>query len=207
MTGGGDEAGNPVLTFWLGVTCASMRSSSSRCRSPGSTPPGRRPVRHSSPRSSWRLPGGGDVLFGRARAWFSTVFNDADAVLDLGDPTARVLAGKALFRYKGGAAIYGDPSGVVRFTVRVEVKDDRYRLTIGRFEHDALDPVHAVNFGLLRDVEDLTADQCVPRVACTAKKWRVQTWTNLKAAAMSTSASLAASLEAAMKPAASSDDW
>lgn len=51
--------------------------------------------------------GSADELYRRARAWFSSAFDNADAVLDLEDPVGHHLSGKALAKFSqssiGGA--------------------------------------------------------------------------------------------------------
>jgi hypothetical protein len=157
------------------------------------------------------VPGSADDLYRRARAWFSSAFNDAHEVLDLEDPIGHHLKAKPLTRFSqsfiGGA---DSTAGVIRYVVSIDTKEGRYRATIGSFEHHATGGKITVDFGLLNTHEDPGADQCTPRMYCSAESWRMRVWAELKDEASLTARSLLASLKVAMAkstPVGGDDDW
>ena len=74
-----------------------------------------------------------DELYNRARAWFSSSFNSAKAVLDMDDRQAGKLIGKGTD--KGTFEVLFTPFlFTVKFEVYITVKDNRYRYEITQFE-------------------------------------------------------------------------
>lgn len=69
--------------------------------------------------------------------WFAKSYNSANDVIQMIDKDAGVLIGKGSFSYSYGRAIYGCWDGYINYTIKVEIKDNRYRIELSNFNHDA----------------------------------------------------------------------
>ncbi len=102
---------------------------------------------------SWQrvveVPGSPDDLYTRARLWFAESFVDSDSVLEIEDKGERLLLGKGRVQFANTAVLLGSGGldGFVRFTIRVETKDQRYRVTISNLVHE---PSSGLSIGQLR---------------------------------------------------------
>lgn len=172
-------------------------------------PPPRTPEQALEFQAIETAPGTADELYRRARAWYSRVFNNSSAVLDLEDPVDHRLVGKANVPFSQSFPSGSDATrGVIRYTVTVETKDGRYRATIGTFVHQATTSSgYAVDFGVLSGLQDPGPNQCSQPKLCVAESWRVRVWSDLKATATTAARPLLTSLVAEMATPAAPDDW
>jgi opacity protein-like surface antigen len=76
-----------------------------------------------------------DELYSRAREWFATNFGSAKAVLEMDDREAGKLIGNAnsQFMLVFGGILASTPMRLWR-TIRVELKDGKYRYTLANFD-------------------------------------------------------------------------
>lgn len=84
-----------------------------------------------------------DVLYRRARRWFSLAFNDAETVLDLEDPVDHVLIAKASMGTPG-SELFMTADTRTSYRVTVETQEARFRIVVGPFQPDGL-PVLTVD--------------------------------------------------------------
>jgi len=142
---------------------------------------------------------GGD-LYTLARSWFVETFNDSDSVLEVEDKDNFILMGKGAFTCAPIAISLGGlrDSGRVHFTIRVEAKDGRARITLSNFKHQ--NPVE--EFGVLTSASE--PDKCVPW--CGMGKLRAKAWLDLKTQAETNAAGLIGSLRSALTE-APDDEW
>lgn len=79
-----------------------------------------------------------DELFASSRQWIAETFRSSKAVIDLEDKTEGVIVGNAAIPYPkaGCAGLYCAviADWQVRFKVRIDVKDDRFRVTFSDLE-------------------------------------------------------------------------
>ncbi|MBP9946337.1 MAG: DUF4468 domain-containing protein [Vicinamibacteria bacterium] len=138
-----------------------------------------------------------DQLYSAALAWFPTAFKSGKAVLDVQDKAAGKLIGKAVERWEAPALLARTPlSGAVSYLVTIDVKDGRYRYTVGPFVHEPKTPP---GYGTVTD------DQQAPVSGVASSGSDKKNWTALQKLSRETAASLAESLRAAMaKP---PDNW
>ncbi len=79
-----------------------------------------------------------EELFIRARAWFAESFTDSKSVLQINDKESGELVGKALFGYTSGVFMgSGARQGHIKYTIKILVKDGRYKYVIEDFIHEA----------------------------------------------------------------------
>ncbi len=141
-------------------------------------------------------------LYALARDWFTKTFVSSEAVLEVQDPARGVLDGKAAFAVSGDQPFVDDGiTGVVRYSIRVEVKDGRARCTLSRFTHRSTWLKWQVSFGVLTTAEDPGKE------VFSMKKWRIENNAQLKDAASRNVEAIFASLRAALTAPARGDDW
>ncbi len=147
-----------------------------------------------------------DQLYSAALTWFGQTFGSGKEVLQTQDREGGTLVGRALFKYEpvifmGSNGI----RGVVRYTITLEFKDDRYRYTLGPFTHEGnpANPGGQFSFGVITGDEE-----CPHPVYGTARSGREKTWTDLKVKTQHEAESIIASLKAKMATAATQkSDW
>ena len=78
-------------------------------------------------------------IYTSVKAWVATSFNSANDVIQMDDPDNGILICKGNFKYDapGGAMTYGVLDGWVNFTLQVQVREGRCRITMGNFTHEA----------------------------------------------------------------------
>jgi len=73
-----------------------------------------------------------DQIYDGVRQWFATAFKSSKSVIQYEDKKAGTIIGKANTPYFcGGVAecLFGTPNDVLEFTIRVDTKDGRVRVT------------------------------------------------------------------------------
>lgn len=79
-----------------------------------------------------------EELFKRARMWFAESFKSSKDVLQISDKESGELVGKPMFTYYSQYFTgSGATKGKVSYTVKVFVKQGRYKYEIGDFMHEA----------------------------------------------------------------------
>ena len=147
---------------------------------------------------------GADDLYSRAREWFVESFADSESVLEIEDSDSHVLMGKGMFNYRScifSGTVKGGYAGRIRFTIRVETKDGRARLTLSQFTHET--PLSPLNgYGLVTTAP--SPGECVP--SCDWDKFRQTCWDELKAAIPPKAGEIMAAFGARITQ-PESDDW
>ena len=144
-------------------------------------------------------------LYARGKLWFAEAFIDSKNVLEVEDKETGVLVGKGTIPYEPNVFI---SSGVIRghigFTVKILVKDGRYKYTLTDFTHTGSFSSIAgpVDFGLITDGPP-------PKIG--TKGWSAKVWQHLQQVSRTRAEELAASIRRGMADARAgtegSDDW
>ena len=117
-------------------------------------------------------------LYVIVKAWVATNFRSANAVIQMDDKESGILIGKSYFDYRAPKGmIYRFIDGYISFTLNVQTRQGRYKVTLNDFRHESLDP-HSYyrsiwSFGLITDR---------PKFQMTGsqdKRW-TSTWPDLK---------------------------
>lgn len=145
-----------------------------------------------------------EELFNRARLWFADYYKSSKDVLQISDRESGELVGKPLFKYSsryfvGSAATVG----VVNYTIKVFVKDGRYKYIVSDFNHEAyFTNEHKHSFGLI--TSDSTQD-----MGMLGKRLDQKVWREIRDMANEHVAQIAESLKQAMeKPSNNADsNW
>lgn len=134
-------------------------------------------------------------IYNRSRTWFAEAFVDSGAVLEIEDKATFLLMGKGKTPCSHHPSTLGirDP-GSLRFTIKVEAKDGRARISLARFDHSS----ETDSFGILTTSE-------TPHEYGEFRIYR-RSWDDLKAQAESRALAIIESLELFLN-APEEDDW
>ena len=76
------------------------------------------------------------VLYPTIRAWVATTFNSAQDVLQMDDAQNGIIICKGNFSYRAPEGMnYRYADGIINFTLKVQVRDGRYKVTMSDFIH------------------------------------------------------------------------
>lgn len=144
-----------------------------------------------------------DDLYNRARLWFTTTYNSANDVLQMDSREDGQIIGKAVMAYS--SAIFmssGTTKGNIRYTVKIFVKDGRYKYEITNFIHEPYGSSagYKTDFGLIT-----TAEKC-PTPTKGAVKWSNKVWKEMKDVIAADMESLIPRLKQGMVTVADSED-
>lgn len=109
------------------------------------------------------------ALFVALNDWFATNYNSAQDVLQMSDKEAGVIIGKGNFDYTYGDAMHSSFDGIIKYTIKVYVKDNRYKVDLMSFNHEG----KSMSVGVLSDKE-------VFKEKGSYKKYYNRVWVNAK---------------------------
>lgn len=145
-----------------------------------------------------------EELFSRARIWFSQAFTDSKAVLDVQDKESGELVGNGTIKAIGSNGNYSYAYGYVSFSIKVLVKDGRYKYILSDFYHKS-DETNVVSYGFLTN-----AAECPYNIKCMmcGKNMNNKNWRSIVEYIKGKTDGLIYSLNDIMsKPAKDKDDW
>jgi hypothetical protein len=150
-----------------------------------------------------------DELFARAQAWYATTFKCGKCVMQTADKEAGQIIGRGAFEYTCATFLSrGVIDGWVTYTVKVFVKDGRYKYEITDFVHEGsrivtqFGPDGPFSFGLI------TTDENYPEIKYCTKDKCGKNWAKLKVDSEAAAKTLVASLAKAMAtPASGETSW
>lgn len=145
-----------------------------------------------------------DELFNRARIWFSQTFNNSKAVLDIQDKEAGQLIGNGTIKTLGKNNSYVYNYGYVSFSIKVLVKDGRYKYIFSDFYHKS-DETNVIAYGFLTNAKECPYDI---RCLMCGKNMNNKNWNSIVEYTTGMIDGLILSLDDIMsKPAETKDDW
>ncbi len=115
-------------------------------------------------------------LYPMIKAWAAITYNSANAVIQMDDPQNGILICKGAFKYTApGGMTYRYIDGWVTYTLKIQVRDERYKVTVGDFIHETSDLQYKKtwSFGLITDREKFKEK------GLQDKRW-TKTWPDLK---------------------------
>ncbi len=144
-----------------------------------------------------------EVLFNRARRWFTDNFNSGKTVVDyenreLGDITGVGNFPHTMVFIKG----LNQADGVIKFSVNIQVKNGRYRYRLYNFTHEVYDKRYN-NFGIITTARSSPPQSWNPIGGEMADKQ----WGRMKAAVQEKGKVIEQSLIDYMAKAAQTQDW
>ena len=72
------------------------------------------------------------------RAWFSETYKSSNAVIQMDDKDAGIIIGKGTTKYSYGGMVYSCYEGYVNYTVKVQIRDGRYKAEVSNINHEVL---------------------------------------------------------------------
>lgn len=147
-----------------------------------------------------------DQLYSRAKSWFADSYRSANDVIQMASRADGQIIGKANLKYAPSVFMSSDAiRGYIRYTIKIFVKDGRYKYSITDFRHDpSYNRYGNENFGLI------TTDEVNPNPNQWAVKWSNKVWLDMKTQIADHVRPLISSMKAGMTVKADSpesDDW
>ncbi len=116
------------------------------------------------------------VLYPQIRAWAAMTFNSAQDVIQMEDANNGILICKGAFSYRApGGMTYRCIDGAVNYSLKIQIRDGRYKVTMSGFTHESFDPSwkSTWSFGLITDREKFKPS------GLQDKRW-LKTWPDLQ---------------------------
>ncbi len=107
------------------------------------------------------------LIFSTINDWFATTYNSANDVIQMVDKEAGIIIGKGSMKY-----YYGNNSsynGNINYTIKVYVKDNRYKVILTDFKHSGL----SFDLGLITSAE-------IYATKGMYKKYHNKAWSDIK---------------------------
>lgn len=129
------------------------------------------------------------TIFATINDWFATSYNSANDVIQMADKDAGIIVGNGSMSFSYGGMSYLCYEGYIKYTIKVYVKDNRYKVVLTNFNH-SVKPGNGAQcaLGLIT-----TAD--VYTTKGMSKKYQNNVWNGIKLKAEQYSNEIFASLE------------
>ena len=113
-------------------------------------------------------------LFAMVHEWFASTYNSANDVIQMSDKEAGILVGKGAMTYSYGKVSYVCYDGKVDYTIKVSVKDNRFKIELSNFIH-SINPGNGAqcNLGLITTAEVYTTSGM-------SKNYSNKAWVDIK---------------------------
>ena len=77
-----------------------------------------------------------DIIYTGIKQWLSMNFVSSKKVIDLDDKDAGLIIVNALTDYNYGKLSYLAYNGYLKYTIKIQIKDNRYKVEVTNFVHD-----------------------------------------------------------------------
>lgn len=175
-------------------------------------------------RSVVEVPGlGAEEIYAKASVWMAGALGRGGHALELQDRQSRVLVGRGEIAYRWPTLVASATApGVIRYVVKVEAKEGRYRITISDFVHDnpgrpagAVDLFlprsevveGVVTFGLITQGETPTREACAAMFGGCGSLWHRNVFANMREVARDEAFRLHEGLKKVMLQPVVDDAW
>lgn len=74
-------------------------------------------------------------IYAALRGWVATSYNSAQDVIQMDDKDAGIIICSALFEYSYGKMQYKAYEGVIKYTLKLQIKDGRFKAEVGNIIH------------------------------------------------------------------------
>lgn len=140
-------------------------------------------------------------LFIAVNEWFATNYNSAKDVIQMADKEAGIISGVGTFAYTFGKLSYSCYEGKLQYNIKIEVKDNRYRVELTNFVHSN-NPGNSADceLGLITDAEFYTTKGI-------NKGTQNKTWNDIKIKAEQFAADIFTSIESTINSIPEKSDW
>lgn len=144
-------------------------------------------------------------LFVTINDWFATNFKSANDVIQMADKEAGIIIGKGTFSYyyEYDKTLFGNYNcfkGFVNYTIKVYIKDNRYKVEVFNFSHEAINSSgYPLSLGYITNIAKVSAFKY-------QQKYYDDVWKDLITKIKSESEDIFTSLEKATKKVKSEND-
>ena len=147
---------------------------------------------------------GKSMIYVAINDWFATTYNSANDVIQMADKEAGIIIGNGSMDYSKKGIAYMCYGGWLKYTIKVYMKDNRFKVDITNFRH-SVKPDHGQQcaLGLITNAENYT-DKGM------SKKYHNKVWNDIKEYGTSYAENLFLSLEERaknIKKEVVTDDW
>jgi len=143
-------------------------------------------------------------LFLVINEWFASTYNSANNVIQMADKEAGIIVGNALFDYSYGKLVYGCYDGYIKYTIKVYIKDNRYKIELTNFNHSVqIGNSEYCSLGIITTADLYTTSGM-------SKKYHNNVWSNIKSKSETYSLGIFKSLENKTETISNiknTDDW
>ena len=106
--------------------------------------------------------------------WFASTYGSSKEVIQVSDKETGKIVGKALMDYSYGKAAYGCYEGNIDYTIKVNIRDGRFKVDIENF-------IHSVNIGNSKACAlGLITTNEMHSTKGMSKKYHNNAWVNIK---------------------------
>jgi len=140
-----------------------------------------------------------DKLFEILNDWTAIIFNSANDVIQLSDKDNGKLIIKGVKNYSLGRSLYNCYDGFISFTLRIVVKDNKYRIIILQLKHNSMNN-NVCSLGLIT-----TAELFKPKGF--AKREKNKIWKDLKVKSSELNKSILNSIKEKINNYSSEEKW
>jgi hypothetical protein len=138
-------------------------------------------------------------IYVQVNDWLATTFNSANDVIQMADKDAGKFIAKGQVSYSFGKPLYNCTDGVLSFTIKVSIRDDKFRFIFTQISHKSGgNPV--CEFGIITDAE-------LFKIKGSGKKWKNKVWLDIKSKAVDLHKNLLSSITDKVKKFDKDDDW
>ena len=115
-------------------------------------------------------------LYPIIKAWVATSFINSQKVIQMDDPVNGVIICKGVINYRApGGFTYRYIDGYIDFTLKIQIRDGRYKVTLNNFNHKSSDS----RFGNVWSFGMITNREKFKETGLQDKRY-IKTWPDLK---------------------------
>lgn len=138
-------------------------------------------------------------IYVQVNDWLATSFNSANDVIQMADKDAGKFIAKGQVNYSIGKMMYNCTDGALRFTIKVSVRDNKFRFILTQISHKSYGNSNC-EFGTVTDAE-------LFQIKGGGKKWRNKVWVDIKSKANDLHKNLLTSITDKVKKFDKDEDW
>ena len=138
-------------------------------------------------------------IYVQVNDWLATTFNSANDVIQMADKESGRFIVKGNLYYTFGKPMYNCNNGTLNFTLKVSVRDDKFRFILTQISHKSMGN-SICEFGTITDAE-------LFKIKGSGKKWRNKVWSDIKSKVNDLHSNLLYSITDKVKKFDKDEDW
>jgi len=138
-------------------------------------------------------------IYVQVNDWLATTFNSANDVIQMADKESGRFIVKGNLYYTFGKPLYNCNNGTLNFTLKVSVRDDKFRIILTQISHKAV-ANNVCSFGVITDAE-------LYKTKGYGKKGKNKVWLDIKRKITELKSNLFSSITDKVKKFDKDEDW